>query len=68
MNTFIHIAISGGMKMRGNNVKISRPVSLGSQWYNQDVRVLFQTTGFIHFQVMLLHIAACCWCLPFRQQ
>lgn len=35
-------------------------MSLGSQWYKQDVRVLFQTTGFTYFQMILLNIAACC--------
>lgn len=33
---------------------------LGSQCYHQDVRVLFQATGIIYFQIFLLNIAACC--------
>lgn len=35
-------------------------MSLGSQWFNQAMRVLFQTTGFIYFQILLLNIAAYC--------
>lgn len=33
-------------------------MSLGSQWFNQAMRVPFQTTGFIYFQISLLNIAA----------
>lgn len=35
-------------------------MSLGSQWYNWDVKILVQTTGFIYFQIILLNLAARC--------
>lgn len=35
-------------------------MSLDSQWFNQAMRVLFQTTGFIYFHISLLNIAAFC--------
>lgn len=35
-------------------------MSLGSQWFHQAMKVLFQTTGFIYFYIHLLNIAAYC--------
>lgn len=33
---------------------------LGCQWFNQAMRVVFQTTLFIYFKIPLLNIAAYC--------
>lgn len=57
-NAFICITIS---ENEGEYQKSkTHAMSLGSQWFNQAVRVLFQTTGFMYFQIPLLNTAAYC--------
>lgn len=57
-NTFIRTTISENEGEKHKNKSHTMP--LGSQWFRQALRVLFQTILLIYFQIPLLNIVAYC--------